>query len=772
MKKIRKVLTLILIACIFSAMFSNKFSLNISAQTLNDEDVYTDSNVYTRATEYTITDSGRFNQPLDRITTSDYTYSPTEMKNNYMYVKITLQITIREINDGYQHIFIYNGVESNSTLLGSKQIEHGSGVKDTTYKIYTVIFENISLSSFSTNDIVVRFGASGSSNDNWHNKNLSITLAYSHPILGNYSNNTSQTTYDYIRNAEYIITDSGRFNQPLDRITTSDYNNAPLDMKHLYMYVNIILQIDIKEISDGYQYFALYNGVENTSTLLAEQQFEHYPGDENTNYKTYTIAFDSIPLNKFYSNDIVIRYGASGVDNDDWANKNLKVSLEYINDNEKFSLDIKYSEHISAGETKEFIYYLSDEMYYVVETRGNLDTYLTIEGLGSTSLTNDDGGIGNNACIGFKGIKGWITIKLRFFSSTLSGTTELQIRKQQAVMYGFDYGGTDIDTTSDLTDPYIDLRNTYYTHKFSYNTQHTPSHMLSLDARNYARINSEVVFFTGHGNIGGVYFPSGWLNSYELTNMENTKIAVWAACYSSKSNEYEVSMTQASINAGAKSAVRWPVTTTTISSKTFTNRLFSKLASGATIQEACAYADNGIIWPWDNIHDYEIFGSNSTTIAYNIPNKASFSMSNLTPLINSFEERYEETNNWSTFEINGETRVYRTINGCITNDFYIIKKENGNIVDIKHSGVFVDNAQIQPIVKASSSVKKTIMVDSLFMNLSNTRSYVVYYTMNNVLVPIEIKYCTYISEKGFAYEEAICTNLNNGNEISYEEICG
>lgn len=60
-----------------------------------------------------------------------------------------------------------------------------------------------------------------------------------------------------------------------------------------------------------------------------------------------------------------------------------------------------------------------------------------------------------------------------------------------------------------------------------------------------------MVFFTGHGNIGGIYFPNGWLNSYELTNMENTKIVVWAACYSSKSSEYEVSMTQASIDAGA-----------------------------------------------------------------------------------------------------------------------------------------------------------------------------------------------------------------------------
>lgn len=92
-------------------------------------------------------------------------------------------------------------------------------------------------------------------------------------------------------------------------------------------------------------------------------------------------------------------------------------------------------------------------------------------------------------------------------------------------------------------------------------------------------------------------------------------------------------------------------------------------------------------------------------------------------------------------------------------------------MDIKHSGIFVDNVHIQPIETASLSANKKIIVDNLVMDLSNTRSYVVYYTMSNVLVPIEIKYCTYISESGYVYEKAICTNLNNGNEISYEEIC-
>ena len=165
----------------------------------------------------------------------------------------------------------------------------------------------------------------------------------------------------------------------MDRIATSDYKYAPIAMKSIYSYVDIVIQIDIREVSDGYQYLLLYNGVEYNSKLLAEKQIEHYSGEENTNYKTYDITFESIPLTLFSSNDIVIRYSASGVNNDDWKNKNLKVSLKYNDSINSLSLDIKYPVYIEAGETKEFYCYLSDELNYVVETRGRLNTYLTIK---------------------------------------------------------------------------------------------------------------------------------------------------------------------------------------------------------------------------------------------------------------------------------------------------------------------------------------------------------------------------------------------------------
>ncbi len=768
MMKIKKNLTVVIMLGLIVCIFASFEPFMVDAETSDFENEYSDMYVYQRNSEYYVDDDGRFNQPLDRITSSDYTYTPLELKNSFTYVTVEIRIYIKEINDGYQYVFLYNGVEDTSTLLAAQQLEHGHGEALTSYKTYNLTFSNIPLDDFSNNDIVIRYGASGSYSDNWVNKNISVILKYSLKRTMNFTEIKTSSDYIYTRDAEYSIDDLGRFKQPLGRITTSDFEFAPLDMKESYMYVTITLKIDIKEIADGYQIFYLYNGVEGYNRLLAEKQIEHYPGVLNTTYKTYTITFDSIPLDLFESNDIVIKYGASGIDEDDWKNRNVKVSIEYLNSNTQLSLNIKYSEYLNAGETKTFSFYIPDNMYYVVETRGDKDTYLTIEGLSISPLNDDDDdGVKNNACIGFAGEIGWITIKLRFFSPSTSGTTELQIRKQQAVLYGFEYSGKDkIDTTPDIEQPYLDLRDTYQAYRF---TQENSSQILSNDSRGYSRLNSEIVFFSGHGYVGGVWFINDMLDSVELTNMENTKVAVWAACYSSSPGEGAKSMTQASVDAGAKASVGWPVRTATFSSKAFTNELFSRLSSGYTIEDVCEKASDKITLPFDNIHKWQIAGDKTTTIGYNIINKLMSSSTLDFNVLNDFQNRYKSTNEWAIYELNNETRIYRTINGYITNDYYTIKKQNENIIDIEHSGIFVDNINTLAILNSGAMIKTNISVDSIDFTISNMRTYIVYNKIGTVLVPIEVKYCEYESLDGFGYEEVVCTNLNNGLEVDYSD---
>lgn len=576
----------------------------------------------------------------------------------------------------------------------------------------------------------------------------------------------------YTRTSEYTINDDGRFLQSFDRIVSSDYTYSIMDMKNHFSYVTISLSIQIKEVDDGYQHFFLYNGISENSTLLASKKFEHYPGAKNTSYASYIIRFDCIPLSLFNNDEITIRYGASGEGDDDWKNKNLSVTLDYSIYNPDISLNIKYTENLSANETKNFCYYIDDEMYYVVETRGDLDTYLTIEGLSSGTLTDDDNGVGRNASIGFKGEVGWIIIKLRCFSPTASGTTEIQIRRQQAVMYGFDYGGSDINTKPDLDEPYNDLRSSYYVDRYTDNTDNGPRHIRGVGDNGYARINSEIVFFTGHGNTGSVSFPSGTLYSSSLSSMENTKVVVWASCYSSAFTSTTTSMTQASINAGALSAVGWPDATYVSSSRKFTNRFFDKLMSGATVKEACDYADNAILLPSDSILNWDIDGKSNTTITPNITNKVSklsAAPSSLSVEIVDLNTRTNSSNNWVTYKLKNETRVYYTVNGYLTNDFYCIKEENGKIVNVEHSGFNVESLKVMPTLRKGATVSNKISVDNVQLDLYEIETHIIYCELNGVLVPIELKYCKYYKNDIF-HGDIICTNLNTGDVVDYDDI--
>ena len=595
-----------------------------------------------------------------------------------------------------------------------------------------------------------------------------VSIVYGLKINGNYIPSTNTKTYDYIRNSEYTITDEGRFAQPLDRITTSDYISAPLDNQQTYIYMNIILQIDIKEIYDGYQYICLYNGVNTNSKLISESQFEHYPGEANTSYKTYRMEFNGIPINMLETNDLVIRYGASGNKSDDWCNKNVKVSIEYVSNNDKLLLNMKYQEELLPGEEKQFTCYIPDTLYYIVETRGNLDTYLTIEGLNAGKIENDNNGTNNNAAIGFKGENSWVTIKLKCKNAEDFGTTEIQIRRQQAVLYGFNYGN--LNTISDLDEPYNSLRTLYDTTKFFKDDESNPNHILSNDARGYPRLNSEIVFFSGHGGTGSVCFVNGLeLYSSNLCSMENTKIVVWSTCHSSKGSGTTKSMLQASIDAGAKAGVGWPVSTLSTSAKRFTNKLFSQLVNGETLENSCISAASEVSVAFDPILKWEIGGNKETTISKEI-SKGSYNRFETSVKLNAFEKRYNDSDEWQVFEYNNVIRVYKTINGYPTNDFYIIRKENNKVIDIKHSGFFVDNMKILTIRAMKESINSNKEIYEESSKLIDCETHISYCMLNDFLVPVEINYCKYQDAYGCYFMKSFCRNLNNGEMVDYENI--
>lgn len=463
--------------------------------------------------------------------------------------------------------------------------------------------------------------------------------------------------------------------------------------------------------------------------------------------------------------------------NNNYFTKTVKAETS---DAQEIQLNTKYTVTLEKGSQKHFTIDITDSSYYVVETRGDLQVRVQVDYNGKR-YSDFTSGVDYNGCIGFVGANTTVEITLQNVFIWNTGTTELQVRKQQAVLYGFNYEDGDINTIPDLSVPYNKLNGKYQTYKYTDNTNHDREHMEQVDSRGYKRINSEIVFYSGHGVSGGLCFPNDYMSIMNWPSMENCKVAVWSACMSANSdNIYDKSVNQAAIAAGARASIGWGDTISTASSKIFTDRLFNKLAEGATIGDACSYAKNGIIWVWDNVRDYELLGDSQTTIAVNDFDKInptypgtstnsesviqSISKSNINKLIGI-------ENNYLVLEAGlNVKRYYKTINGYPTNQYF----------DTTNDGYVLNNMQnVESTLLSYNTILPINIIQSIISNselnkagyiLNNVEKHIIYYIKNNVATPIEIQYCTYEKENG-VFCEVNCINLNNGSLIDYSEIC-
>ena len=127
---------------------------------------------YIRNNQYTITDSGVFNQSYDNV--FPFTSEETSI---YGTARIVIQFTAWEKDDGYQHVMLYDGSGSGATLLGERQFEHGGSKKDTNPADYEFVFE-INLSNMTNKNLCVRYSASGFGADTWYNTTMTCSITF------------------------------------------------------------------------------------------------------------------------------------------------------------------------------------------------------------------------------------------------------------------------------------------------------------------------------------------------------------------------------------------------------------------------------------------------------------------------------------------------------------------------------------------------------------------------------------------------------------------
>ncbi len=110
-----------------------------------------------------VTDGGIFNNnyvPFDLYNSLGYTKNQLA-SYGVVTIGIDFRIMIQEIDDGYQHLYLYDG--SSTQLAASSAIDHTYG---TTPKIYE-FYGEIQLSQLSSSTIYFRFDASGAWDDDW-----------------------------------------------------------------------------------------------------------------------------------------------------------------------------------------------------------------------------------------------------------------------------------------------------------------------------------------------------------------------------------------------------------------------------------------------------------------------------------------------------------------------------------------------------------------------------------------------------------------------------
>lgn len=194
------------------------------------------------------------------------------------------------------------------------------------------------------------------------------------------------------------------------------------------------------------------------------------------------------------------------------------------------------------------------------------DTYLRLVDSSGTTYSDDDSGERNFSCIGKKMKAGEkVTILVALVGENQSFDVALQVRRQKAKLFAFDYSVMDnpLNTHNQVTTP------STMTNSLGYFTTVFRNGGAGLKQQNkklFYQIGSEVHGYLGHGNAGYVAYietdPDGTKHGYRMdqTNIQdmgNTKRAYWSGCLTAAASSSSHSMAQLSIDKGAQCAIGW-----------------------------------------------------------------------------------------------------------------------------------------------------------------------------------------------------------------------
>ena len=177
----------------FTALFLLLFSFICLINANASSYIYNGANIdaylgvndyYSSNNNYVVTDSSQFNssQPYVTVNLTDYGCILDDLVvDEVETIMVAIKMYIREINDGYQEIYLYRDAAYNAVQLCNPitNFEHYPGVKNEYYQQYE-FYAEINVSDLITSSFVIRFGAHGSGDDDWEFSGMTVEMFYSY----------------------------------------------------------------------------------------------------------------------------------------------------------------------------------------------------------------------------------------------------------------------------------------------------------------------------------------------------------------------------------------------------------------------------------------------------------------------------------------------------------------------------------------------------------------------------------------------------------------
>ena len=335
-----------------------------------------------------------------------------------------------------------------------------------------------------------------------------------------------------------------------------------------------------------------------------------------------------------------------------------------------------------------------------------------------------------------------IALLIPSFTASAAGTMAFSV--------GTDYGTFEADTSGMATtacDLYaIAGYNSYYT------TSPTVSVMKGSFQNGIKRMQSDVLFFAGHGSNAvmsfnyngssdsnykvGIHYTTDTTNSgYTYVglsgNMGTVKLVTFAGCSTASGTD---NLPSRAVSYGADAAVGWTETINASSIENWAERYNDKLATGSTVSEAIAYA-NSFVYLDSSVKKSKIYGSGNLVIkrvtyslVQNDDIETNRTIVNNSPIVSKNDEIDikviigEVQKHHSDFTPSKyKTNVYEFYDGCYTVDFV---RMVGNVeTDSCYTVSIIDN-KITDIVDNTKEIDEELInaKASSFYSAANTYS--------------------------------------------------